>query len=675
MRKIKKKTKRLAKAIISVVLVLMLSLSVTGCGLVVTTIGIDPEYEEEDKCTAPDFSSLRAQDDYYGYANYERLNNLEYDYRDDAVGGFDREAIDKELIEMMEKISLSNEEYAPGSNEQLVKDAYLQIKDYREKKTSNAGDYFRKKADEINSLKTIADIKEEIGSLYEEGITSFFPFAVEKNYYDGENYTLFLGQIDGFSEFDLRDFYEEDDTRQELHSFVMEVLVAAGEDAKTASKKADDLIYFLLDISFETDFEIMDATNPFLTVEFRTNEEMNEIFENITIEDVEKMFDISNPYGGWYIQDEGQLRILSKAFNDEKIEVIKTWLLCDVMNAYSGLLCDEYPFLEKITGVSEDARNLLYMENLFPIQLSELYAQNYYTDEMDKQIHRMYEDIVAGYKSLMKEATWLSEETRDEMIAKLENMVLVCGTGKPHDMDPNDAGLIGEDIFETYRNTKIYNTKRNAGNIGKRIDKSENSMASYEMNACYEPCNTFTITVAIMHAPFFDINADYATNMGGLGMVMGHEIGHAFDSNCIYYDAKGAYRPERICDADRSELESRLKKIEEYYSGFTVMDIYHVDGVKTSGENYADIGSMECLMKAVTTPEQRERLFENYATIWCEMRSDEALLEQIERDEHSPAMARVNALLSSLPEFYEVYDVKPGDGMYVDSQNRVSRWH
>ena len=138
---------------------------------------------------------------------------------------------------------------------------------------------------------------------------------------------------------------------------------------------------------------------------------------------------------------------------------------------------------------------------------------------------------------------------------------------------------------------------------------------------------------------------------------------------------RAASWPERICDADRSELESRLKKIEEYYSGFTVMDIYHVDGVKTSGENYADIGSMECLMKAVTTPEQRERLFENYATIWCEMRSDEALLEQIERDEHSPAMARVNALLSSLPEFYEVYDVKPGDGMYVDSQNRVSRWH
>ena len=105
MRKIKKNAKRFAKAIISVGLVLMLSLSEIGCGLVVTTIGIDPEYEEDDKSTVPDFSNLRAQDDYYGYANYERLNNLEYDYRDVAVGGFDQEAIDKELIEISDQFS------------------------------------------------------------------------------------------------------------------------------------------------------------------------------------------------------------------------------------------------------------------------------------------------------------------------------------------------------------------------------------------------------------------------------------------------------------------------------------------------------------------------------------------------------------------------------------------
>ena len=104
------------------------------------------------------------------------------------------------------------------------------------------------------------------------------------------------------------------------------------------------------------------------------------------------------------------------------------------------------------------------------------------------------------------------------------------------------------------------------------------------------------MTVAILHSPYYDKAASYETNLGGIGMVMAHEIGHAFDSNCILFDAEGNYDPEWISQEDREILRARQQEMIEYYNDFTVLGVYHVDGEKTCGENYADKGAMECLM-------------------------------------------------------------------------------
>ena len=253
-------------------------------------------------------------------------------------------------------------------------------------------------------------------------------------------------------------------------------------------------------------------------------------------------------------------------------------------------------------------------------------------------------------------------------------MVFVSGGGIPHEVHAEDAKVIGEDAFCTMVNVNKRKVQRAKENIGKKLNKAESSMLSQVVNSQYSPCNTFTITVAIMHAPYFDVNADYATNLGGLGMVMAHEIGHAFDSNCIAYDADGVYNPDRICKEDQEKIAARLKQMEAYYSEFTIMDIYHVDGVKTSGENYADKGAMECLMHIVKTKEEQKELFENYAYIWCMLTEDSLAIDNLMEDVHSPNEVRVNAVLSSTKEFYDLYDVTEGDGMYVAPEKRISRW-
>ena len=153
-------------------------------------------------------------------------------------------------------------------------------------------------------------------------------------------------------------------------------------------------------------------------------------------------------------------------------------------------------------------------------------------------------------------------------------------------------------------------------------------------------------------------------------------MGHAFDSNCIVFDKNGVYDPDWIAPEDLNALNERNEKAVSYFEdNFTVFGVYHVNGEKTLGENYADLGGMECVTSLAKTEEDLEKIFENYAVIWCLKRVDATIVDLIAYDEHSPEVIRTNAILSTLDCFYEVYDVKEGDGMYVAPEKRISRWH
>lgn len=622
---------------------------------------------------------VRPQDDYYGYINKDTLQSLEVNFTDSVAGPTAdiEETVQEELYRMIQDIAYSGEDYAPGSNEQIVRDAYQQMLGYLEDRESDAKAYYLSLAEKIQASDSLEDIKDNLNLLMTEGIISYFDMRVDDNYFDGENYALYLEQKVTFGAFKLKDIYEQNDIRQALHAYATEVLVSTGIKPEDAGAQADDFVYFMIDIACDTDYSVEEAANPFLTLVDTPNTDMNRILSGITIEDIEEIYGVENPYGSWVIQDAEQLTALSSHFTEDNIENLKLYMLCDLMYAYRDFLQEDYPFLKscamKVT--MEHERMAAYVvSGLFGSEISELYAKYYYTEEMDAELQKMYEDIVLSYDELICEATWLTEDTREDLLKKLHNMVFVSGGGIPHEVHAEDAKVIGEDAFCTMVNVNKRKVQRAKENIGKKLNKAESSMLSQVVNSQYSPCNTFTITVAIMHAPYFDVNADYATNLGGLGMVMAHEIGHAFDSNCIAYDADGVYNPDRICKEDQEKIAARLKQMEAYYSGFTIMDIYHVDGVKTSGENYADKGAMECLMHIVKTKEEQKKLFENYAYIWCMLTEDSLAIDNLMEDVHSPNEVRVNAVLSSTKEFYDLYDVTEGDGMYVAPEKRISRW-
>ena len=627
-----------------------------------------------------DVSAIRPQDDYYGYINAEHLLDTLPAYGEMTWGTF--EQVDaqtvQEVLGLISEIVTSKEEYEPGSAEYLIKNVYTQAMAFDD----NAAVYseIRSLCDKINSAVSIGELMELWKELYRSygANTPFLP-TVRQNYFKSGEYALLIDQSRGMCGTSYEDISDSDDECISMKNYIRDMLMSMGYDKDTADSKAKQAVYLALEIAHGTDFSAGKAANPFAAFEFVSEDEMNGIFSNLDTSLIKLFFGLDeNIYGGWYVKDRGQLEKINGLMTDDELESWKTILICELVTANMEFLSTEADSLSAYGSGEEKEYSVCVntiASSLFYNDLSALYAEKYYTDETDAAVREMCEQLRQSYRELIGGADWLTEEGRNALLRKLDNMQFILPDAAVSETDPTRAELIKESYPQTLHAIRERSYDDNIKNIGAEFDMTRPTMATYEVNACYNPNNTVTVTAAIMHAPFFDPHADMGTNLGGLGAIIGHEMGHGFDTMCMDYNENGEYAPDWLSEADREAFAKRAEQMQGYFSNFTVLDIYHVDGKKTSGENYADLGSMECIVNILKDDkEQLEKYFENYAVTYAETRVDSFAIDAIETDEHSPGKVRVNALLSCCEEFYEIYGVKEGDEMYCAPEERVSRW-
>ncbi len=626
-------------------------------------------------------SSIRAQDDYYGYINAECMLDTLPAYGEMTWGTF--EEIDaqtvQEVIVLIGDIVSSNKQYEPGSAEYMIKEVYDQAMVFDD----NAVVYsdIRSLCDKINSVGTIGELMELWKELYRSyGANTPFVPMVRQDYFKSGKYALLIDQSKGMCSASYEDISDSDDDCISMKNHIRDMLMSMELDKDAADSKAKQAVYLALDIAHSTDFSAGKAANPFAAFEFVSEDELNGIFSNLDTSVIKLFFGLEeNTYGGWYIRDRGQLERINELLTEENLEGWKTILISELVNANMEFLSTEADSLSAYgSGEKKEYSvcvNTIASNMFFYNDLSALYAEKYYTVEMDTAVREMCEQLRTSYRELIGSADWLTDEGRSALLKKLENMQFILPDAAISENDPTRAELIKESYPQTLCAIRERSYDDNIKNIGAEFDMTRPTMAMYEVNACYNPNNTVTVTAAIMHAPFFDPKADIGTNLGGLGAIIGHEMGHGFDTTCMDYNEKGEYAPDWLSAADRQAFAERAEKMKGYFSDYTVLDIYHVDGKKTSGENYADLGSMECIVNILgDDKEQLQKYFENYAVTYAETRVDSFAIDALESDEHSPGKVRINALLSSCDEFYEMYDVKEGDGMYRAPKERVSRW-
>lgn len=334
-----------------------------------------------------------------------------------------------------------------------------------------------------------------------------------------------------------------------------------------------------------------------------------------------------------------------------------------------------------ILGEDDDdilnSKNISLLRNSLPNDIGLLYAKYYYDDETTAAIQKMVTDLKNAYIKRFENNTWMSDETKQNAIKKINNIVSNIGyqddLAYPTIVSPenggtyfNNRGRIKRAELETY-----IELAKNPESI-----RTMPLASADTVNAFYAPMyNSITILPGILNSPVYDKNKSYAANLGAIGMVVGHEIGHGFDNSGSQFDEIGR-QVNWWTDEDAAKYQEKIDEFKEYYNNFDVVDGVIQDTDLTIGENMADFAGMQCVMDILADDKEAQKeALESYARVWARLGTAEYITNSsFLNDVHSSDNVRVDAVVASLDNFYDLYDVKEGDAMYIAPENRLNLW-
>jgi len=316
--------------------------------------------------------------------------------------------------------------------------------------------------------------------------------------------------------------------------------------------------------------------------------------------------------------------------------------------------------------------------------LGQLYVKKYFSPEAKQKVYTIVQHLIAAYKDRINNLDWMDATTKKAAIDKLDKVTLkLCYPDKWRDYSKlqlkRDAWVLNSIRVNEYE--VAYNISK----YGKPVDKTEWGMSPQTVNAYYNPTNNeIVFPAAIMQPPFFDPGRDIPMNYGAIGAVIGHEMTHGFDDQGSQYNAAGNM-VKWWTNKDSVNYFKHLGVLIKQFDNY-VIDSVHVQGKLTIGENTADLGGLTIAYYALQnemkehpeeikdgfTPEQR--FFISFAQVWRSNDRPEAVKSQIQNDPHSPEIFRANGPTSDFNEFYTAFNVKPGEGMYRDSNSRAVIW-
>ncbi len=289
----------------------------------------------------------------------------------------------------------------------------------------------------------------------------------------------------------------------------------------------------------------------------------------------------------------------------------------------------------------------------------------------------MVREVKETYSERIKNLEWMTDATKEQALKKLDTMnVKIAYPDKWSDYSEvqiatsEEGGNLVSNMESIRRKMQTDNQKK----LGSAPDRSEWGMPPHMVNAYYNPLgNEIVFPAAILQPPFYDPNASKEQNLGGIGAVIGHEVTHAFDRQGAKFDENGNLR-DWWNEKDLEKFRKKVDQAADIYSKLEVVPGYYVNGQISTGEIIADLGGMTVAIHiAEKNGYDTRKVFESYAKVWREMSTREYAISNIE-DEHPPGIYRVNNIVNQIDRFYEDFDVKEGDAMYVPPSERMRVW-
>ena len=375
----------------------------------------------------------------------------------------------------------------------------------------------------------------------------------------------------------------------------------------------------------------------------------------------------------------------------------KAWLKWHIISGSAPYLSDDFTkenfafFGKTLSGTPELRerwkRAVSMIEGSLGEAVGKVYVQKYFPAEAKARMENLVANLIEAYRVSINELAWMSPDTKVKALEKLGKFRPKIGYPDKW-RDYSALKTTPDDLYGNVGRVVKFQRDHELSKIGKPVDRDEWFMAPQTVNAYYNPVmNEIVFPAAILQAPFFGLDHDDAVNYGGIGAVIGHEIGHGFDDQGSKYDGDGALN-NWWTDADRAAFEERTKALIAQYDALIPEEApdVNVNGALTIGENIGDLGGLTIAFKAYQISLQgkpspviegmsgEKRLMLSWAQIWRAKVRPEEMRRRIATDPHSPAEFRCNQILKNFTPFYQEFGVTEKDALWLEEQARVQIW-
>lgn len=682
----------------SIALITLCVIAITGCKTETKETASVAEEKIPGIVLANMDTSVSPNQDFYNYVNGTWMKNTEIPDDRSSWGGFSvlRKSTDADVLAIIAEAQ-ENGKYDANTDQAKALAIFNTKLDTLARNEAGLTP-LQPALDAINTIENLEDLQTVLAT--NPAVSSpFISIGAGADLNDSSMNTVYLG-ANGLGLPD-RDYYILEDAkskeiREEYKKHIARMLQMLGDSEDEAQTAATKIL------AMETQL----ATPRLDKVESRDARNYNNPRTIAEADDLLTSLDLTKMIADLGIKKEfdtlivTQLRYtgaLDTFLKNTPIEDIKTLVRWDTFNSATGRLTTDvetanWEFYSNYLSGSKkqrpaDERALATVNNTVGEALGQLYVDAKFPPEAKAKAEKMIANVIDAYKDRIKNLDWMGDETKEKAIEKLDKFtVKIAYPDKWEDFSTMEVSA-DKSYFDNMTAVSKWGQDKNYAEIGEPVDKTEWGMSPQTVNAYFNPLNNeIVFPAAILQPPFYNYTADEAVNYGGIGAVIGHEISHAFDDSGARFDADGNLK-NWWTDKDLEAFTERGNALAEQYDAVEVLDSVYVNGKFTLGENIGDLGGLlgayDGLQKYYAengrpenidgfTPEQR--FFMSWATVWRTKSRDEGLRTQIKTDPHSPGQVRAVQPLLNVDAFYEAFDIKEGDPMYLAPEKRVRIW-
>ncbi|WP_411359176.1 M13 family metallopeptidase [Pseudidiomarina salilacus] len=663
-----------------------------------TTASEQPQAAEQQQLTSGldlnDFNTeVRPQDDLFTYVNGGWVEKTEIPADRSRVGSFNelRDENQARLKKIIEEAAASSPE--PGSNADKIGAFYNSFMD-TERLNSLGYEPIAEDLKAIAQLQNHDQVAAHFAELAQYGVSSPFGFYVYADAKNPEVNTMYMSQS-GLGLPD-RDYYLKDEEkmveiRAAYREYIKDILALVGMDNTEA---AADAILELETKLAEVQWSRVESRNADNTYNKKSMDELKELFGSFNVGAYTEAAGLATVEEA-IVRQPSYFESFGSMFADVPLETWKQYMSLRLTTSFANALSEEigdrrFAFYGQVlNGTPEQEprwkRGVDATDGALGEVLGQLYVAEYFPPEAKERMETLVDNLIKAYGESIKGLEWMSAETKEKALEKLSKFTPYIGYPSEW-RDYSALTVAADDLVGNYKRSAEFDYQYNISQIGQPVKEEDWGMTPQTVNAYYSPVrNEIVFPAGILQPPFFNLEAEDAVNYGGIGAVIGHEIGHGFDDQGSKYDGDGNLQ-SWWTDADREAFDERGAQLAAQYDLYEPLEGVFVNGKLTLGENIGDLAGVTIAYKAYTdslngeaspvldgfTGEQR--VFLGWAQVWQTKQRDEYTRNQVLSDPHSPAFYRVNGTVVNVPAFYEAFNVQPEDDMYLPPEERVTIW-